>query len=639
MTLPADRQLARSLVPLPGESLGGFVLRLSYRLGLSPHRVASLCGLDRRSDSVSEEHLRELSRDAAQRLADSARLTLLEVHSLTLAELARTYPPLSELRTDASAGNAKGRSIHSNWSLNSDRRYCPECLRGDGSPVQEAFGGAWRLRWHLPVVFACTQHRRLLEHTCPACAQPQSVRVVSRYSLVQLPHVARLHPAQCRNQAPGVARRFHGRATACGARLDAGSQAGTTLAATDRDRVLVLQEQLNARLSPAPPVDHSEASRGGTYFSDLLLVARLITLSWPLGAPLVPSSALADLVDQHASSAAGDIRERFKAQRRSPRGAAHCAALLLAAATALGDREVVALRERVEPLAREVYRQSTSMGTKLFNGSGASAALLRATVPRIYGVQKRDALRTTPRPHRYRVEEIPPLLPRGWYAEHLEPLTHRLARVTSVVERHLRWAASLRLAELISGQSWRMCAAGLDIPASSAVKTMNVLGQPMAVAGLWPAFERAVDDIARLLDEQELRIDYAHRRRTMANWRLARGTWRDLCAGIPGLEQQGATGDLNVGEALIWSRVNEASYLHSPAVTVHRSASTAPGRITCTAGQILRRPRTSYTALSQRLERYAGLIARACDEGRDLDVPIPGEARLGSPLTSRWAGT
>ncbi|MGB8939660.1 MAG: hypothetical protein WCD21_05385 [Streptomyces sp.] len=417
------------------------------------------------------------------------------------------------------------------------------------------------------------------------------------------------------------------------------TDAVTALAAPDKDRILGLQEQLNNRLSPAPPGDRNESSRGGAYFSDLLLVARLITLSWPLGSSLVPSSTLADLVDQQASSAASDIRDRLQAQRRSPRSAARCAAVLLAAATALGDSEVVSMRERVEPLAREVYRQSRSAGTKLFNGSGASAALLRATAPRSYGVQSRVALRTPPQRHRYRVEEVPPLLPRDWYAAHLEPLTHRLVKVTTVVQRHLRWAGSLRLAELISGQSWRLCAAGLGIPASSAAQTMNVLGQPLEQAGLWPDFEQAVDDVANMLDEQEPRVDYARRRRTMAIWRLSRSTWVELCAGIPGLEQQGASGDLNVGEALIWSWVNEASYLHSPAVTVHRSASTAPDRISCTAGHIIRRPRHSYTTLSQRLECYAASIARACDEGRDLDVPIPAEARLGSPPTNRWTGT
>ena len=50
-------------------------------------------------------------------------------------------------------------------------RYCPECLAGDGSAVQESFGGPWLKAWHLPVVFACPAHRRLLEHRCPECGQ------------------------------------------------------------------------------------------------------------------------------------------------------------------------------------------------------------------------------------------------------------------------------------------------------------------------------------------------------------------------------------------------------------------------------------------------------------------------------------
>ena len=51
-------------------------------------------------------------------------------------------------------------------------RYCPECLAGDGSAIQESFGGPWLKAWHLPVVFACPAHRRLLEHLCPECGQP-----------------------------------------------------------------------------------------------------------------------------------------------------------------------------------------------------------------------------------------------------------------------------------------------------------------------------------------------------------------------------------------------------------------------------------------------------------------------------------
>jgi hypothetical protein len=54
-------------------------------------------------------------------------------------------------------------------------RYCPECLAGDGSAVQESFGSPWLKAWHLPVVFACPAHQRLLEHRCPGCGQGPSM--------------------------------------------------------------------------------------------------------------------------------------------------------------------------------------------------------------------------------------------------------------------------------------------------------------------------------------------------------------------------------------------------------------------------------------------------------------------------------
>ncbi len=43
--MPQPRPLSRSLTPVPGESLPGFLLRLSYRLNLPPARLAELAGL------------------------------------------------------------------------------------------------------------------------------------------------------------------------------------------------------------------------------------------------------------------------------------------------------------------------------------------------------------------------------------------------------------------------------------------------------------------------------------------------------------------------------------------------------------------------------------------------------------------
>jgi len=45
VTVTAVQPLPRSLDPLPGESLAGFLLRLAHRLDLAPGRVAVLTGL------------------------------------------------------------------------------------------------------------------------------------------------------------------------------------------------------------------------------------------------------------------------------------------------------------------------------------------------------------------------------------------------------------------------------------------------------------------------------------------------------------------------------------------------------------------------------------------------------------------
>ncbi|WP_369033193.1 TniQ family protein [Streptomyces adonidis] len=57
----------------------------------------------------------------------------------------------------------------STWAVSLSSRFCPQCLASDGSAVQEAYGGSWNLRRHLPVVFACTIHHQLLHSRCPSC--------------------------------------------------------------------------------------------------------------------------------------------------------------------------------------------------------------------------------------------------------------------------------------------------------------------------------------------------------------------------------------------------------------------------------------------------------------------------------------
>ncbi|MGW5472522.1 TniQ family protein [Streptomyces chartreusis] len=79
------RVLARSLEPLPEESLPGFLLRLAYRLHLSPARVARLCGIETNGQRrLAADHLLELPSDTAAEFARVTGLSALEVQNLGL---------------------------------------------------------------------------------------------------------------------------------------------------------------------------------------------------------------------------------------------------------------------------------------------------------------------------------------------------------------------------------------------------------------------------------------------------------------------------------------------------------------------------------------------------------------------------
>ena len=158
------RPLPRSLDPLPEESLAGFVLRLAHRLDLSPARVASLTGVSPRGSGhiVVTKALFSLG-ERTTGFAEATRLTPHEVTQLTLASLGDRYPPLATQR-HGRIRKEQSIFIKQSWVFTQSTRYCPRCLAGDGTLIQQRHGGAWNRLWRLPIVFACPAHRRLLQH-------------------------------------------------------------------------------------------------------------------------------------------------------------------------------------------------------------------------------------------------------------------------------------------------------------------------------------------------------------------------------------------------------------------------------------------------------------------------------------------
>ena len=185
--------LPRSLDPLPDESLPGYLLRLAHRLGLAPARVMQLTGLTAGRPPARRTLMLHLDEAPAGAFARATRLTAAETSQLCMSSMSAQYPWAAPQLTADKWGP---RALASPWVFASATRYCPQCLAGDGSDIQQQHGGAWQKAWRLPVVFACPAHRRLLEHLCPSCQQPAMSGAPAW--LIPRDCDSGLHPAQCR---------------------------------------------------------------------------------------------------------------------------------------------------------------------------------------------------------------------------------------------------------------------------------------------------------------------------------------------------------------------------------------------------------------------------------------------------------
>jgi hypothetical protein len=156
----------RSLDPLPEESLRGYVLRLSYRLEISPSQLAVLTGLMPAVKRLGlPAHLphqipsRRLAffedASALGAFAESTRLTRQEAENLQMVSFAALRLPD---RGDGPLGDHRRFAFETPWVFTAASRWCPQCLAGDGSSLQAELGGPWRKHWHLPVAFICPEH-------------------------------------------------------------------------------------------------------------------------------------------------------------------------------------------------------------------------------------------------------------------------------------------------------------------------------------------------------------------------------------------------------------------------------------------------------------------------------------------------
>ena len=572
--------LPRSLDPLPDESLPGYLLRLAHRLDLSPARLAAITGLaPTKSAAIPAGRMLALQPDMADTFADSTRLSTGEVHALTLTDLAGRYPPL-DLRFSGRQRVTHGLFVKENWVYSRSTRYCPGCLAGDGSLIQQRHGGAWSKLWRLPVVFACPTHQRLLRHTCPACQTPVHHRAASGAQLLPLPTDSTLHPTACRNLAAAPSRAGP---PPCGHRLDVPTTPQLADHQHHDEQLLRLQQRLLDLLHPHGPATTLSVGLPATparYFVDLRILTCLIIASWPAARHLTSQASQATLLAQHARDTAIQIdavRRRGRAVHelafydRPPLRADACAALLTLAdqITASGDPDTA--RHLLRPLVTAA--PFTRPWTKQFlTGDGyCSPGLQTAIGPEVGATHliKRTGLppRPPPRPVRFGVHHIPAYALPDWREQHF-------TEFTGITGHLIGRAISVRLAQISAGGPATDAGTLLGLPRTAAHYAVTAVHRQLGTTRRRAAFNAAIDALAHDLDTTPSLTDYRRRRDALRHWAITPTQWRDLIAGLPEQLINGRVrpsthwgdGKRALATVWIWVHITRGEHIFAPAV-------------------------------------------------------------------------
>ncbi|MFD8373653.1 TniQ family protein [Streptomyces sp. NPDC059688] len=595
--------LPRSLEPLPGESLVSYLLRLSHRLGLPPLHLARMAGLANgfHRNHISRRLLLDLAPSQIEGFAHLTRLSPQEVTQLTLLSWHDRYPPIVR------SLNQFQRTWADPWLFLSSPRFCTSCLADDLTTAQRLHGGPWHKSWHLPVVFACIRHEQFLEPFCPHCGPPSS----GSEFLIPRVNDNTLHPAQCRwtSAEPHAKKRM---TRACGGWLnEAGPhcvQPRPTAAS------LGFQQAVLTRLSSSTP-----AAETAEYFTDLRVVATLISTSWPQARHLM-DPASAEKVDVYVRGRHGPHDRQ--ARDAPPRDPIVCAAVLQAADHVLAAED---LSEVLSQFIRAAFRTSPShtpwVRLLARHENACSGRLQAAAEPLTRAFRKVGGSQGIRAPIRddYRAEHIPAFLEHDWYQRHL-------ARFSGHVPKFLRRAAAVQLVQWSMGGSRSDAAAFLGINPNRV--QFKVASEPRfwAQAGCDPTeLDAALRELASELGAHpHLFVDYRQRREALRDWALDRTTWISLINKMQPLRGsiRPDFDDRKRQEAsvFVWTRVTQGEHLFAPRTIAARQPSNVrrrwAQRRSTTWFQLTRPdPLPHYADLRRVLGDYARQLTSTVDSG------------------------
>ncbi|MEW1724806.1 TniQ family protein [Streptomyces sp. NPDC093109] len=558
-----------------------FLLRLSHRLDLAPQQLARRVELVTPEDlhaKVPAGNLLMIEPARLHAFAEATRMTPAAANELTLRSYADRYPALTQALVHR-GGTLRPRRLSQPWLLMSHSRYCPACLAGDGTPIQNRHGGPWKRQWRLGVVFACLDHGTFLRSECPRCRLPAlGGRSGSSLALLPVASTPRLHPAQCRNPSGGPGTR-----EVCGHRLDAAEPVTAALT----PELARMQADLLALLDSG-----ESAELAFRRFADLQVAASLIQAGWPSAAALAPAEAQAAL-ETHLSSgrkkahgarpAAEAIDPPPAAAWSTPPGDTLATAGLLFAAHDLLAQDPSGPGSTLPQLLRQLpTRDDLRWGRTWHMLAHDASPSLRRRIDQIYRhrlsaewirqgaptlraskantTQKIFAPTRTLMDFGIAPERIPQSLPSSWLlAATLE------AEQVPISHRRLRRVLPVHLVQAISDMNFLEAAAFLGIPTS-----WTTHGRAL-IRPLTPYRDLKNRDLPATLKRlaehivgQE-NIDYQARRMHFSDWSIDDRTWDELCRHHRhGKGPKPAERTRECASAFVWSCVTGSEFALAP---------------------------------------------------------------------------
>jgi hypothetical protein len=608
--------LPRSLDPLPDESLPGYLLRLAHRLGLAPARIMQLTGLTAGRDGhqpARRSLMLHLDKAPAGTFARVTRLTGTETAGLCMSSMSGRYPWAAPQVTADQWGP---RSLGSPWVFLSATRYCPRCLAGDSSDIQQQHGGAWQKAWRLPLVFACPAHQRLLEHLCPSCQQPaMSAAPGVAAWLIPRARDRGLHPAECRAALQPQAGRL---ARPCRTRLDAPSRAEEDSPAPDD--LLALQDRLLQLLRPEGPaavMSVGQPAAPAQYFADLRLICSLLSGAWPHSRHLITSHGLAKSLDRHIASTTGPTPQRHTICDTPPLDARPGAALITSAIRILDGGDLRVLGELLAP-ARGGGSRKSPRGRWIRRyqraGHDCSDGFRNALEPLVNSFQRADrrsrGRRASAPQVSFAPEHVPEHLQDDWYNQHFRPIGGNA--------RLLRRAAALRLVQMSAGGSLAEAAAFLGIDH----RYLKASPGSAALADAPAEFRLAVHALARQLSTTPGLTNYKHRRDALHDWYIDPAAWQDIISQLPPTKGpfQPELSDCKrqFASEAVWARITQGEHLLAPRIIENCLSAGDPTwhqrRDNMWHFYNASTPKPHYAALRQILNVLAGNIASQIDQ-------------------------